>query len=163
MTPERPSLLRSACNNVEVGRRRRAIDKKLKAVASLRISFHQEIGNESLQESADETDHQYHLPSQAAAGKIGIPDCEGRMPEASSKSRTPAEITPIRRRNVPSVKLSNNSVSKATVLPRIADAIENAAPTKPPFPASQRLLEASGNGCNQLTRNSRPIRIAATP
>ena len=78
---------------------RRAMDKKLKAVASRRISFHQEIGNESLQESADETDHQYHLPSQAAAGKIGIPDCEGRMPEAISKSRTPAEITPIRRRN----------------------------------------------------------------
>ena len=40
-------------------------------------------------------------------------DANGRMPQARSNNRTPAEITPIRRRNVPSVTLSNRSVSSA--------------------------------------------------
>ena len=76
-----------------------------------------------------------------AAAEIGIPDLEAwQMPQARSNSRTPAEIT--HQKPQGAVGHSSRSVSRATVLPRIASAMENAAPIKPALAASHRSLEA---------------------
>jgi hypothetical protein len=48
------------------------------AAVSLGIFLLQEIPDEPLQETANETDDQHHLPSQSARFKIGVSDLEAR-------------------------------------------------------------------------------------
>jgi hypothetical protein len=53
----------------------------------LRILLVQEIWDEPLKKTSDETDDQHHLPGQAAAAEVGVADLEGREDAASQEQQ----------------------------------------------------------------------------